>query len=518
MTTPALCIHGHFYQPPRENPWTGLIDTQPSAAPAHDWNARITDECYRPNAEARIAAADGLPERRFNNYSRISFDFGPTLLAYLAREQPDFYRRLLGADADSRRRFGGHGGAMAQSYSHAILPLASDRDRVTEVRWGLRDFELRFGRAAEGIWLPEAAVDIATLEVLAAQGLRFTLLAPHQAARVRPIRVVHHADEEWAETGSGGAAVDTHQPYRLTLPSGRTIAIFFYDGGLAHAVAFGDALKDGAAFLAMLQAAAAGSATSFVHLATDGESYGHHQAFSEMALAWVLDAVERGRSELFLTVYAEQLDRCPPTMEVEIHENTSWSCAHGIERWRSNCGCRGGRHDSGDQSWRGPLRASLDLLRDRLADVFEQDGAALLRDPWLAREQFVDVLVERSARRENDFLATHTRRWLSVSERNRAIALLDMQRHALLMYASCAWFFDDLADIEPRQALAHAAYAIELAGPRWKETVEREFLASLATAVSRNGETGAALLAAERAERQKLAQTARGLASASISG
>ncbi len=520
MTRPALCIHGHFYQPPRENPWTGLIDRQPTAAPAHDWNARITDECYRPNAEARILAADGLPDRVFNNYSRMSFDFGPTLLAYLAREQRELYDAIRSADRDSRERFAGHGAALAQSYSHAILPLANARDRLTEVRWGLRDFELRFGRHAEGLWLPEAAVDLATLEVLAAQGLRFTLLAPHQAARVRKIANTsegphdHGRNEDesegphanpWIDVGGDtGAAIDLHRPYRVPLPSGRSIAVFFYDGALAHAVAFGNALRDGAAFLAMLEAAGGPGASPLVHLATDGESYGHHQAFAEMALAWVLDAVERGHSPLSLTVYGQQLERCPPTMEVQIHERTSWSCSHGIERWRSDCGCNAGRHESGDQRWRGPLRLALDLLRDGLAEVFEEEAGALLHDPWAARDHFVEVLVHRAPRSEDSFMTRHTRRRLAEQETRRALELLDMQRHALLMYASCAWFFDDLADIEPAQALAHAAYAIELAGPR--AGVERRFIAALAEARSLSGVGGDALLATVQRERKSAAR------------
>jgi len=504
MTKPALCIHGHFYQPPRENPWTGLVDRQPTAAPAHDWNQRICDQCYQPNAQARILATDGLPERAFDNYSRMSFDFGPTLLAYLARERPEIYDALRAADRDSRARFGGHGAALAQSYSHAILPLANARDRNTEVHWGLRDFELRFGRRAEGLWLPEAAVDLATLEVLAAHGVRFTLLAPHQAARVRAIR--REPGEDWSALGGDrGALIDHHRPYHIRLPSGRSMAIFFYDGVLAHAVSFGDALRDGAALLAMLERAAGADRSWLVHFATDGETYGHHQPFAEMALAWVLDAVERGRSALSLTVYGEQLERCPPTMEVQIREQTSWSCAHGIERWRSNCGCNAGRHARGDQNWRAPLRAALDLLRDHLAAIFEQQAGALLSDPWEARQQYVELLVDRGPDNRDAFVSRHATRRLDPQQAQRALELLDMQRHSLLMYASCAWFFDDLADIEPAQALAHAAYAIELAGSHFAATARRDFLAALAAAKSSSGIRGDALLAAVVSERKSIA-------------
>jgi len=481
---PALCIHGHFYQPPRENPWTGRVEAQPSAAPAHDWNERITEECYRANVDARLLAdpARNLEARDFSNYAHMSFDFGPTLLAYLAREQRDVHEALVLADRDACRRFSGHGAAIAQSYSHSILPLAGPRDRRTEVRWGLRDFELRFGRRSEGLWLPECAVDTATLETLADEGLRFTILAPRQAARVRRI-----GGAQWTAI-SDAKPIDPRLAYLVRLASGRTLSVFFYDGAVAHSVAFGETLRDGARFLADLERDRAGGG-GLLHFATDGETYGHHQRMGEMGLAWVLERVERGESAFDLTLYGQHLDRFPPTHEVEIVEKSSWSCAHGVERWRSDCGCSGGRR-IGNQSWRAPLREALDVLRDLLAPVFERDGAALFLDPWGARDRFAEVLVRRTPRVENIFLDREAGRVLAEPDKLRALQLLDMQRHALLMYASCAWFFDDLSDIEPLQALAHAARAIELAGTGEVPRIERLFRNALARAVGNDGAAG----------------------------
>ncbi|HEY2774246.1 MAG TPA: DUF3536 domain-containing protein [Candidatus Binatia bacterium] len=484
MKRPSLCIHGHFYQPPRENPWTGRVEAQPGAAPAHDWNERITEECYRSNAEARLLADPdrALPGRDFSNYSRMSFDFGPTLLSYLAREQRDVHESLVAADRDAFRIFGGHGGAIAQSYSHSILPLAGARDRKTEIHWGLKDFELRFGRHSEGLWLPECAVDTATLECLADEGLRFTILAPHQAARVRRI-----GTSRWIEINDQ-RRVDTTMPYTVKLASGRQLSLFFYDGALAHEIAFGMALQDGSRLLARLESEQADK-PGLVHMATDGETYGHHQHFGEMGLAWILERADRAESAFDLTVYGQYLDRHPPTCEVEIVERSSWSCAHGIERWRGDCGCSGGRR-SGNQRWRAPLREAFDTLRDLLAPVFERSASRLLTDPWGARDRFAEVLVRRTPRVENIFLDREAGRVLGETEKLGALQLLDMQRHALLMYASCAWFFDDLSDVEPLQALAHAARAIELAGAAEVPRLERLFRNALSHATGNDGATG----------------------------
>jgi alpha-amylase/alpha-mannosidase (GH57 family) len=351
------------------------------------------------------------------------------------------------------------------------------------VKWGLRDFELRFGRRSEGMWLPECGVDTATLETLADEGIRFTILAPRQARRVRRIGA-----EKWTVLSGDGHDLDTRTPYLVRLACGRQIAIFFYNGAIAHSVAFGETFRDGARFLAGLESDHA-YPPGLLHFATDGETYGHHQRFGEMGLAWVLERLERGESAFDLSIYAQYLDRYPPAHEVEIVENSSWSCAHGVERWRSHCGCSGGRR-IGNQDWRGPLRAAFDYLRDLLAPIFEREGAPLLLDPWGARDRFAEVLVRRTPRVENIFLDREAGRSLSEPGRLRALQLLDMQRHALLMYASCAWFFDDLSDIEALQAVSHSARAIELAGPSEAPRLERLFRGALADALGNDGATG----------------------------
>ena len=448
MTDRFVCIHGHFYQPPREDPWTGRVERQESAAPYHDWNRRITAECYGPNTAARILDTGGRIEEIVDNFSRISFDAGPTLLSWLEENAPRIYRAILESDRESARRFSGHGSAIAQAYHHAILPLSSARDRRTELLWGKRDFERRFGRSPEGMWLPETAVDVATLEELAAAGIRFTILAPHQALRVRK-----SGEREW--TPVPGGAVDTRRPYAVPLPSGRRIAVFFYDGPASRAIAF-ERLLDGAdAFAARLT----GGGPGLMHVATDGESYGHHHPHGDMALAAALRTIERS-DVARLTNYGEFLDAHPATDEVEIAEDTSWSCEHGVARWKSDCGCR--LTPGTSQAWRGPLRSAFDRLRDAIDPRYSEAAGSLFADPWRARDEAVD-LFETSPEGESAFLAAHAIRPLLGGERRRAIELLDMQRHLLRMSTSCGWFFDDVAGIEARQVISYAARAVELA-------------------------------------------------------
>lgn len=485
MSERAVCIHGHFYQPPRENPWLEAVEVQDSAYPYHDWNERVTAECYAPNAHARILDREGRIERIVDNYSRISFDFGPTLLSWLETEHPELYEAILEADRRSVERFSGHGSAMAQAHGHLILPLASRRDKETQIVWGIRDFEHRFGRRPEGLWLPETAVDLESLDLMAAHGLRFTVLAPHQAARVRPLAEPGDDEVPWEEVGEG---IDPTRPYLCRLPSGRSLALFFYDGAIAREVAFGELLKDGARFTERLLAGFGPDADSgrLVHVATDGETYGHHHAHGEMALAWALDALERDGS-VRLTNYAEHLERHPPTDEVEIREDTSWSCAHGIERWRSDCGCHTGGEPGWNQRWRTPLREALDWLRDALAPRYEKEAGELLHDPWAARNDSVDVMLERTDERLDAFLERHARRALSDEERIRVRHLLEIQRHALAMSTSCGWFFHDLAGIETIQILLYADRALQLAGRVFepdRRELEEGFLERLARAES----------------------------------
>lgn len=452
-----LCIHGHFYQPPRENPTFEMVEVQDSAYPYHDWNERVTAECYAPNAAARILDGSGRIVNIINNYSRISFNFGPTLLAWMETHDPTTYAAVLEADRASRARFSGHGSALAQVYNHLIMPLAKRRDMVTQVRWGLADFRRRFGREPEGMWLPETAVNIEALTVLAEAGVRYTILAPHQAARVRRL-----GDAQWHDVSGG--RIDPTRPYLVMLPGGRHIAIFFYDGPMSRAVAFEQLLSSGERFVGRLLGGFSDNPgwDQLVHIATDGETYGHHHRFGDMALAWALSHVEGSRN-VRLSNYGEFLSIHPPAFEAEIIENTSWSCAHGIERWRSDCGCNSGSHPGWNQRWRGPLRHALDWLRDEAAAIFEQHGERLLHDVWAARDDYIEVILDRSPARVDAFLARHARHKLSRSEEITVLRLCEMQRHALLMYTSCGWFFDEISGIEAVQVLQYAARAAQLA-------------------------------------------------------
>lgn len=450
-----VCIHGHFYQPPRENPWLEMVEVQDSASPFHDWNVRVAAECYAPNAAARILNDSGAIVRIQNNYSLISHNFGPTLLCWLEEHDPETYRALLEADAESLAARG-RGNAMAQVYNHVIMPLADARDRLTEVRWGVRDFRRRFNRAPEGMWLAEAAVDTATLEDLAAEGLGFTILAPRQCARIRP------PGGQWRQMDHGA---DSRRPYRVKLPSGREIAVFFYHGELSQAVAFENLLDNGGAFAQrILEALDPDPAEpQMVMLATDGESYGHHHRFGEMALAFCLDILQRDPS-VEVTNPAAFLAAHPPAWEAEVVENSSWSCVHGVERWRSDCGCALDPGRGWSQAWRAPLRRALDGLNARLARLFQAQGAKLFNDPWAARDEYVETLSGDRRAAWDDFLARQQARELDADERVRAAKLLEAMRWGLFMFTSCGWYFDDIAGIEAVQNLRFAARALQLAG------------------------------------------------------
>jgi alpha-amylase/alpha-mannosidase (GH57 family) len=419
-----VCIHGHFYQPPRENAWLEVVEQQESARPFHDWNERINFECYAPNAAARILDEERWIVKIRNNYNRISFNFGPTLLTWLEKNDPEAYKLLLQADKRSIGRYGGHGSALAQVHSHLILPLANYRDKVTQVYWGVRDFEYRFGRYPEGIWLSETAVNTETLEVLAAHGLQFTILAPRQAKAVRKT-----GETAWQPASSD--ALDTRHPYWCLLPSGRRIAIYFYHGAVSQEVAFNGLLNSGERFAErLLRIFDESSGIQLAHIATDGESYGHHHRFGEMALAAALNYIEDNKLAT-LTNYGQFLELHPPEWEVQIHENSSWSCLHGVERWRSNCGCNTGGNPEWHQRWRKPLRDTLDWLRDRLVPAYEKEAGRFLKDPWKARNDYIEVMLRRNDDAVRDFLHRHTRRTLSKLEKVEILRLLEMQRHAV---------------------------------------------------------------------------------------
>jgi hypothetical protein len=473
-----ICIHGHFYQPPRENPWLEVVEQQDSAAPYHDWNERITAECYGPNAVSRMVDERDRITELVNNYARISFNFGPTLLSWLEQKAPEVYGAVIAADAESRDRFSGHGSALAQAYNHAILPLADLRDKQTQVRWGLRDFEHRFGRRAEGLWLPETAADVPTLEVLAAEGVTFTVLAPSQAKRVRLLGA-----RAWKDVSGG--RIDPSRAYRAPLPSGRSINVFFYDGPISRAVAFEGLLHRGEYLAGRLGGAFVESRTwpQLVHIATDGETYGHHHAFGNQALTYALEHIEdSGMAKL--TNYGEFLERHPPTHEVEIFEPSAWSCVHGVGRWESDCGCNSGGNKGWHQAWRAPLRRALDWLRDELAPIYASRAGLLLADPWAARDAYIDVILDRTPEMRARFLATHARRTLEPAEQVQVIQLLEMQRHAQLMYTSCGWFFDEVSGLETVQVLRYAAAALQHAQAVSGETLEPEFVRRLQDAPS----------------------------------
>ncbi len=481
-----ICIHGHFYQPPRENAWLESVEWQDSAYPYHDWNERVTEECYLPNTSSRILDKDGNIDHIVSNYAKMSFDFGPTLLAWLEKQAPDVHEAIIEADRQSREQFSGHGSAMAQAYNHIIMPLANHHDRYTQVLWGVKDFEYRFGRKPEGMWLPETAVDYETLDIMAELGISFTVLAPHQAGKVRLIGA-----SNWKDVSH--AAIDPTRAYLAELPSGRHINIFFYDGPLSNAVAFEDILKSGETFARRL----AGTFSEkrdrpqLVHVATDGETYGHHHRFADMALAFALHYIEANNLAK-ITNYGEFLEKYPPTHEVKIIENTSWSCVHGVDRWWSDCGdaTGSGSHPEWNQQWRTPLRNAFDSLRDTLAPRYEEQARPLLKDPWAARNGYIDVILDRSPDSVKSYFDKYASHALNEDEKVTALKLLEMQRHAMLMYTSCGWFFDELSRPEPVQVIQYAGRVVQLAQDLFGDNIEEGFLKILEQAKSNIPEQG----------------------------
>ena len=514
-----VCVHGHFYQPPRENPWLETVEVQESAAPYHDWNDRITAECYAPNGASRIQDIENRIVRIVNNYSRMSFNFGPTLLSWLADNAPRAYRMILDADIASAQRFSGHGSAMAQVYNHIIMPLASQRDAVTQIRWGIADFESRFGRKPEGMWLAETAVNRSVLDLMAKEGIKFTVLAPVQCARVRrmatrPETAVAGSEPVSADSaglaldpgprpapgdwiGTPDATVDPTQAYRVELDEGRTINVFFYDGPGSRAIAFEGLLNSGETFGRRLLDGFHPNSNDnperaqLSHVATDGESYGHHHKHGEMALSYALQWIEaEGHAQL--TNYGEFLEKFPPLWEAVVAEDTSWSCVHGVERWRSNCGCNGGK-PGWNQLWRKPLRDALDYLRDATATLAEELASGLLIDLWATRDAYIEVVLDRSPAAMDLFLAQHAAKPLSIEERIRVLELLELERHTQLMYTSCGWFFDEISGIETVQIIAYAGRVLQLAADLFGHAgrdLELHFLDILVQAKSNVPEIG----------------------------
>ncbi len=469
-----ICIHGHFYQPPRENAWLEVIEVQDSAHPYHDWNERISAECYGPNAASRILDEKSVINNIVNNYSKISFNFGPTLLSWMETNDKETYEAILEADKQSIKKFSGHGSAIAQVYNHIIMPLANRRDKETQVLWGIRDFIHRFKREPEGMWLAETAVDYETLEILAEHNIKFTVFAPRQAKAIRKI-----GEQNWVDVND--RTIDTRKSYRCNLPSGKSITVFFYDGDISQSVAFNGLLYDGKRFADnLISHFGDQESPQLVHIATDGETYGHHHKHGEMALAYCLDYIDK-MEDVALTNYAEYAARFPPTEEAWIIENSSWSCVHGIERWRNDCGCNSGGKPGWNQAWRKPLRESLDWLRDAISELFEREAGKLLKNCWDARNDYINVILRRSDDSIRRFLHEHAQVAVNATQ---VLRLMEMQRHAMLMYTSCGWFFDEISGIETTQILQYACRSIQLTRQISEVDMEFEFLKRLEEAAS----------------------------------
>jgi alpha-amylase/alpha-mannosidase (GH57 family) len=496
-----ITIHGHFYQPPRENPYLNEIERQPSAFPFHNWNARIHYECYRPNAFARIFNEEGKVVGIVNNFEYLSFNIGATLMSWMESHDLEAYQRIIEGDRLSCERLNGRGNAIAQVYNHIIMPLAEDRDKITQVRWGKADFRRRFGRDPQGMWLAETAVDRATLKVLVDEGIEFTILAPSQIAKCRPFPTQENPEPEWIEVG--GSQIDPTRPYRYFLEDGRHIDIFVYDGPISRDMGFGEVLSSSDYFLGRLGQGVRleTEKSQIIGVATDGETFGHHRRGTEKCLAYAF-TVAIPKKGWNVTNYAHYLSICPPTWELDIKPVTSWSCSHGVDRWQVDCGCGGG--EGIQLQWRRPLRNSLNWLRDRLSEIYEAEGRHLFTDPWLARDEYIGVILDRSNHNIDEFLLRHQSHPLSQIERLDALRLLEMQRHSLLMFTSCGWFFEEISRPEGTQILRYAARAIELAGEVAGVQLEGDFILQLAAAPSNDPayKNGAEIY-------QKLVRTAR---------
>ncbi len=481
-----LTIHGHFYQPPRENPWLEAIEQQDSALPYHDWNERINAECYNPNSVSKIVDSKNKILNVVNNYEYISYNFGPTLLSWLEEFAPLTYERIIKADINSRKMHGGHGNALAQVYNHMIMPLANERDKQTQVKWGIKDFEYRFGRPPEGMWLAETAVDDDTLRVLEENGIKFTILSPYQAQKIRKEGETNWQDVSWGN-------IDPARSYRYYIKSapGKFIDLFFYDGAISKSVAFDELLKDGNKFVSRLKdgISTLRNYPQLINIATDGESYGHHTKFGDMALAYALKLKVKDAG-FIVTNYAEYLEKYRSNWEVEIKPVSSWSCFHGVGRWCEDCGCSTGGHPGWNQKWRRPLRNALDFLRDETIAIYKKHGKKFFKNPDEARNNYISVILDRSDTSVKSFQDEFFIPELDEEQKVLGMKLLEIQREAMLMYTSCGWFFSEISGIETVQIMKYAARVMQLAKDFIKKDLETHFLEILEEARSNLPEFG----------------------------
>lgn len=483
-----LVIHGHFYQPPREDPFTYEIDLQDSASPWHDWNERITEECYTSNAFSRVLDNFGRIQAIINNYEYISFNFGPTLLTYLEKYHKKTYEKILEADFKSRDRNNGHGNAIAQGYNHIILPLASDKDKITQIEWGIKDFEKRFERQPEGIWLPETAVNDIVVQFLISYGIKFIILSPHQAERVRPLN-----GKEWTDVSKGN--IDFSEPYILREPNGE-IVVFFYNGPLSHAVSFNHLLRSSEGFRdAILSYRNPNKEVFFLSIATDGEVYGHHEPFGDMCLSSMIYRNQFENNFIF-TNFANVLEYIKPKYEVVLKKGnnnlgTSWSCVHGVDRWYRDCGCSTGAQPGWNQAWREPLRNAFDYLREELYSLSEEELKDIISNVWKARNDYIDVVFVRSSLKPSEwkgkieeFLKKHSKKNLSYDEKVKVLKFMEALYNEMLMYTSCGWFFADISGIETVQVMKYPSYIFHLLKEYIRPEIKAHFLEILSRAKS----------------------------------
>ncbi|MFA6583232.1 MAG: DUF3536 domain-containing protein [Elusimicrobiaceae bacterium] len=500
-----VVIHGHFYQPPRENPWLNHIEEQSTAAPAHDWNERIAEECYNPNGTARINGPDGAIADLTNNYEFLNFDFGPTLLTWYEKAFPEDYQKILDGHKKSAKRLGA-GNGIAQAYNHIILPLAPFRDRLTQVLWGIEDFRHRFGEYPSSLWCPETACNDDILKLLIDVRMKYVILDTSQVQKVRKC-----GTQKWLDVSNG--SIDPRRPYIWhdrgadgePIP-GRSIAIFFYDGPVSKAVAFEDVMRDSYTMTQRINACfdAEAQEDQVVSISTDGESYGHHRKFADLTLAHLFKG-ELVRHGFEITNYAAFLEQHPPLWEAVIKpgedgKGTSWSCAHGVARWREDCGC--GREGQQHQRWRAPMRSALDWLNATLAGIYEKEGSRFFRNAWDARNDYIRVMLD--GHNLPWFINKNCVKTPDRNETSAILRLLEMQKYSMFMYTSCGWFFSDISRIEAVQNLKYAARAIELAGRFGYTGLEEQFKSRLEAAPSNFAQFGNGRVIYERLVRPSM--------------